>query len=347
MQGHTYIQQTKLTNVAGRIKYISSHAKQENLYAVYETTDRSYWRELAAENRAEFNRFGSSGKCIEARELIIALPPSMYEYNHNELLRYLVDNFKEQYGAECIAALHHNKRKTNLHIHLIYSEREKLKEPIIKTATRNIFIDENGKRRRTKKEIVNDDGSLRQGCRIIPKGEIYEQHLFDKKRDIFKDKRFLNDVKEFYTEIINNRVMNDEDKLKVFPTNSPYIATSKIGKNNPHAIEIQSTNRIKDNWNRHIDYALRMGIPRERLIDLKKQEIVTPIGDAIKAGADRHSVIHIFIERATRTLNTMIKTLFKMSPERTESALKEHFKEFVEFCRAPLIKSQKEERDAR
>ena len=51
MKGHTFIQQTKLTNVSGRIKYISSQAKQENLYAVYETTDRSFWRELAEENR--------------------------------------------------------------------------------------------------------------------------------------------------------------------------------------------------------------------------------------------------------------------------------------------------------
>ena len=28
----------------GRINYISSHARQENLYAVYETTDKKFWR---------------------------------------------------------------------------------------------------------------------------------------------------------------------------------------------------------------------------------------------------------------------------------------------------------------
>ena len=347
MQGHTFIQQSKLTSVSGRIKYISSHAKQENLYAVYETTDRSFWRDLAAENQAEFNRLGNSGKCIEARELIIALPPSMYKCNHNELLRYCVDKFKEQYGVECIAALHHNNSKTNLHIHLIYSEREKLKEPIIKIATRNIFIDENGKRRRTKKEIVNDDGSLRHGCRIIPKGEIYEKHLFDKKLEIFKDKRFLNNVKEFYTDIINDHVINDAEKLKVFPSNSPYIATRKIGKNNPHASDIQRTNKIKDDWNRHVDNALRAGVPKKALIDLKKQEIVAPIREAINAGADRHNVIRLFIERATRTLNAMIRKMYKMSPEVMESIFKEHFKEFVDYCRAPLIKRQREEREAR
>ena len=59
---------TKLSNVKGRITYISSHAKQENLYAVYETTERKFWRELAKCNQEEFTKSGTTGKCIEARE---------------------------------------------------------------------------------------------------------------------------------------------------------------------------------------------------------------------------------------------------------------------------------------
>ena len=49
---------SKLSNVRGRITYISSHAKQENLYAVYETTDRHYWTELAKCNQQEFLKNG-------------------------------------------------------------------------------------------------------------------------------------------------------------------------------------------------------------------------------------------------------------------------------------------------
>ena len=45
---------SKLHNVRGRITYISSHAKQENLFAVYDTTDRHYWTELASFNQQEF-----------------------------------------------------------------------------------------------------------------------------------------------------------------------------------------------------------------------------------------------------------------------------------------------------
>ena len=46
---------------------------RKNLYAVYETTDRNYWTELARFNQQEFLKSGTEGKCIEARELIIAL----------------------------------------------------------------------------------------------------------------------------------------------------------------------------------------------------------------------------------------------------------------------------------
>ncbi len=76
IQRHSFIRMSKLPDVRGRITYISSHAKQENLYAVYETTDRHYWTELVKCNQQEFQRSGTEGKCIEAREFIIALPES-------------------------------------------------------------------------------------------------------------------------------------------------------------------------------------------------------------------------------------------------------------------------------
>lgn len=120
---NSFIQMSKLTNLKGRINYISSHARQENLYAVYETTDRKFWTELAKCNQEEFKRSGTEGKCIEARELIIALPERFVDYEPDKLLKLFTEYFKQKYDVECIAALHHNKRKTNYHIHLIFSER--------------------------------------------------------------------------------------------------------------------------------------------------------------------------------------------------------------------------------
>ena len=175
MRGFTFIRQTKLHDVCGRISYISSHEEQEHLYATYETNPAPFWDDLAHECQTEFKRSGAHGRCIEARELIIALPRSLQQFNPSELLKHFTEEFKREYGVECSSALHHNPRKTNYHIHLIYSERTLLDNPVKKTAGRNLFFNAAGKRVRTKKEILDEGGGLLPGCRIVPKGEVYEQ----------------------------------------------------------------------------------------------------------------------------------------------------------------------------
>lgn len=232
---------SKLPDVRGRITYISSHAKQENLYAVYETTDRRYWTELAGCNQQEFQKSGTEGKCIEAREFIIALPESCPDlYKPDKLLQLFTERFKEKYGVECVSALHHNKRKTNYHIHLIFSERELLPEPIEKTASRNMFYDEHGKHVRTKKEILDENGNVRKGCKIVKKGEVYERTLFTAKNKLFKQEGFVDEAKRFYTDLINLLVKDNEEKLHVFDSNGLFLATKKVGKNNPKAEQIHS-----------------------------------------------------------------------------------------------------------
>ena len=174
------------------------------LYAVYETTGRHYWTELTKCNQQEFEKSGTERKCIEARKFIIALPesfPNLYE--SDTLLQLFTDRFKEKYGVECISALHHNKRKTNYHIHLIFSERELLPEPIEKNATRNMFYDENGRHVRTKKEILDENGNVRKGCKILKKGGVYERNLFTAKNKLFKQENFVDEVKPFYIDLIN------------------------------------------------------------------------------------------------------------------------------------------------
>lgn len=160
MTRHSFIQMSKLSNVRGRISYITSHAKQENLYAVYRTAGagHSFWSNLARESQQEFKRSGTEGKCIEARELIIALPEAYTQYEPQQVLEDFTEEFRRRYDVECVSALHHNKRKTNYHIHLIFSERRLLAEPKVKIAARSVFFDETGKRVRTKKEITGEDG---------------------------------------------------------------------------------------------------------------------------------------------------------------------------------------------
>ena len=234
---------TKMSNVRGRITYISSHAKQEHLYAVYETTERSYWTELARCSQQEFKKSGVEGKCIEARELIIALPESLYEQGMPDiLLKSFTNKFKEKYGVECVAALHYNKRMTNFHIHLIFSERQLLEEPIVKTATRNLFTSKNTR---------------------------------------FKQEDFLNEVKLFYTRMINRWVTDEKDKLTVFDRNGPYLATKKVVKNNPKAEQIEQDNKLRMDWNREVDRAVISEVPIEDILQIKREHITEPVKDRL------------------------------------------------------------------
>ena len=307
MPRNSFVQMNKLTNVSGRITYISSKAKQENLYATYSTvSERSFWRELAKCNQESFRQSGTEGKCIEARELIIALPESFVYYEPEYLLRRFTDHFKQNYKVECISALHHNKRKTNYHIHLIFAERQLLDKPIEKIATRNMFYDEKGKHRRTKKEILDEAGNIRKKCKVIKKGEVYERNLFTKKNELFKADGFLDEVKRLYTDLINVCAIKEEDKLHVFDKNGMYLATKKIGKNNPKAAEIEADNMERVRWNQTVDRALISGVAEEDILGVKHEKISEEVKRSIELYGNNPSFLAGIIRLAIKTLELLI-----------------------------------------
>lgn len=317
---NSFIQMSKLTNLKGRINYISSHARQENLYAVYETTDRKFWKELAKCNQEEFKRSGTEGKCIEARELIIALPESFVDYEPYKLMKLFTEHFKQNYGVECIAALHLNKRKTNYHIHLIFSERKLLDEPVEKIATRNMFYDENGKHVRTKKEILDEARQLQSGCSIIQKGEVYERNIFTIKDSRFKSDSFLDEVKRSYTDLINIYVRDDKEKLKVFDKNGVYLPMKKVGKNNPKAEQIRTDNQYRAMWNQTVDRALVSGVAEDQILEVKQSEIGQKAKASIQKSGRNPALFKSLIMTAIYALELLISKVFKMALEKADKA---------------------------
>ena len=287
--------------------YITSPARQENLYAAYRTADNAFWNNLARESQQEFQRSGAKGKCIEARELIIALPEIYTQYEPQQVLEDFTEEFHRRYGVECVSALHHNKRKTNYHIHLIFSERKLLAEPDIKVATRSVFFDETGKRVRTKKEIADEDGKIRKGCTVIKKGEIYESHFFTVKDDKFKSEPFLREVKTVYTDLINRHVSDPEQHLKVFDKNSVYLPTKKIGKYNPKEEEIKADNAARQEWNRATDMALVSGISEARILEVKQTEIYDKVSSSIRKSGWLPNLFRSIVNKAKDFLQSLIR----------------------------------------
>ena len=190
-----------------------------------------------------------------------------------------------------------------------------MEQPEVKIATRNMFYDEQGKHRRTKKEVLDEQGNLRAGCSIIPKGEVYESHIFTKKDEWFKNKAFTKEVKELFTDTINRYVRSKEksEKLSVFQQGGN-LATKKIGKNNPKAEEIKADNAARQEWNRTVDVALVEGVPEEYILKIKQEKITDKTLQSIRTPVYLPDMFRQIIRGAKDFLQEVIFK-FKLPPK--------------------------------
>lgn len=340
MPRHSYCRQTKLSDISGRIDYITNPDRQEHFYAMYDTATPEFWKQLKEENHKEYDRYGCSGMVVEGREWIIALEESLTKEEPEIILKTFTNAFSEKYGVDCIAALHHNKSKSNYHIHLIYSERQRLAEPIEKIATRNMFFDEQGHRKRTKKEILNPDGSIRSGCTIISKGDIYEKAYLSGKNPMFKTKKYAHEVKILFTELNNHFIEDESRKLSVFQQGSVYLATKKIGKNNPKEAYIQADNKARKDWNLKADEALVCGVAEEDVMKVKRAYINEPVKQSILDNGKKPGVLQRIIRKAINMLSESIQSINRVK----EPAL---FVDLEEFKEMKTIKKELDQNQQR
>ena len=189
---------------------------------------------------------------------------------------------------------------------MIFAERKRLDQPTEKTATRNMFYDEQGRHVRTKKEILDGDGNIRNGCKVIKKGEIYERKIFTTKDKRFKQESFLDEAKVFYTDLINHMVVDDKERLSIFDKNGPYLATKKVGKNNPKAEEVKADNEIRMEWNRAVDRAIVSGLSESKILELKKTEITDRVKESVEQNGNKPELFRDTVRAAITLLERLI-----------------------------------------
>lgn len=227
-----YLDSRKLTNVKGRIKYITNKDKQENIVDYFNTADNEFWKMLAKENQERHRQVKAGGKCCEARELIIGIPQKA-----TITAEQICDTFKNKYGVECSCAIHQNNKKgiTNKHCHLIFSERKKLSVPEIveeKRAARTYYYDEKGNKCK-KAEAVK---TVKKGT-IIQKGST---RYFSDKNEHFKTQKFVYECKELFLK----NLLQIDWSLRAEKQNKE-LSEKHIGKNNPKAEYIKQNNKLK------------------------------------------------------------------------------------------------------
>ena len=244
-----------ISDVVGRIDYITNPDRQENLLAVGGECNRNFWQRLAEDCQQAWRESGGKRDkevikhkkdgtkkteikekhACEAREIQLMLPGkvlTMTAEEQKKLLQNLADFLIRKYGMTCALGLHLSRTDQNVHVHILFSERLRLVEPERRIAKRNTFLDEKGIRRRTKKEILNADGQVREGCRIVHKGEIIATRYFGEKNPLFADRDWCNACKEDLAQWINETLEPDKKRI-VFDQTGPFLAQEHVGKGRP------------------------------------------------------------------------------------------------------------------
>lgn len=295
-----YLSSRKLGNVKGRIKYMTDEKKQENIVDYYNTTNNDFWSMLAKESRERHKETKAGGKCCEARELIIGIPPIS-----NISAKDICNTFKNRYGVECACAIHYNKRDKieNKHCHLIFSEREKLKEPKIeeeKRAIRTYYYDEKGKKCR-KAEAV----------KTIKKGTLLQKsttRYFSDKNEHFKSQKFIYECKE----MILKELLKIDWSLRAEKQNKE-LSEKHIGKNNPRKEYIRQNNKLKQEL-KNICNASDFIINKEKGTSLKD----------FKKGYDINNFSAMNYEENRYKVNYFIKEVQSIYKDRVRNEVKEY-----------------------
>ena len=185
----SFARATKLTNITGRADYISNPDRQEKILAKSASIDLEPYQQF---ERAKQKTLAAGSKNIEGREIILALPNEWSKLRQKELARRADHLARTIVGDDRDVqwAVHWNKAHTNLHLHVIFSERQREKEP--GRWDRDIYLTAEGKVARTKADRARlPDGSIAPP--VHRKGELKDG--FTAKDPRFKQKGWLHDLK--------------------------------------------------------------------------------------------------------------------------------------------------------
>lgn len=304
----SYVSNRNLTNVIGRLDYISNEERQENIVEFYNSQDLDFWKNLAKENREQFkitSHAKRNRKPVEAREFIVALPQNI---DTNGLAKFICDDFYKKYGVYCACSIHkkalrdengniikdeNGKTIYNLHFHLIYAERELLPEPKIvetRVTPRTYYYDAQGKKCK-KADAV----------KIVPKGTVLQKgytRYFDNKKDFFS----MPFVKEYKNHIENELSLPKFDIERHFPTRH-------IGKNNPKSELFSEYNELISELNDYFDlveveYNLDGMTPKQKFCELiGSSKLYMPQIDEIRGFMNKFMELYPLTEKVSQNLN--------------------------------------------
>lgn len=342
MERNIVAKMQRLSNLCGRIDYLSNPKRQEHLFCSFDTAANieNFWKLYSQNSRNQFRKFGNnneSNKCLEAREVILPLPKEFQQKELNEkakelsasLLQKTIENFQRRFPEieHCYGAVHYNKTQTNYHMHIIFTERKLICTPTYKIAKRPMYFSPKGMQCRYKNDGIDkngkehigwadNNGQLKNGYKRVETGEIYDMtDAWTAKDKYFKTESFVRDVKDWYAAYLCSISPQKEKYVRYSSRDSPYLKLEAFKKGTPEKIKnsIEIRNSVRRDYNTHVDTALDLGIDRQALIVIK-QDTNSDIYEASKKTTyntydDRLERFLQILKRASERIKALIKTI--------------------------------------
>ena len=111
--------------------------------------------------------------------------------------------------------------------------------------------------------------------------------------------------------MINNWVTDEKDRLTVFDCNGPYLATKKIGRNNPKAEQIEQDNKLRIDWNREVDTAIISDVPMDDILQIKREYITEPVKRAIELYGNKSQRLAMILNMSITVLVLLISKMLE------------------------------------
>jgi len=311
-QINIYIKATPLSDVNGRVGYVSSPERQEFLEAVHNTTDSEFWKGLA-HHCQEQAKYSKSKKPCEAREFMCSLDNSLSEYDAAQLAEKISDTVKAMTNTENLVALHWNKKGNNYHCHIIVAENQEVN--VVKEGavlTKDTYYGADGKRSIKSKCIDPETKELLPGCRLLKKGERKIDFVrFGPKIDL-SSRDFSKRLKSEMV-ILQNELLGKE-KYKIFENDGIHIAQQHVGKGMPADLKeaIEAKNALIKEYNMAVDKYQELAAAVSESEALRAQEELKEVRSEIKTHAmtDRWlEVIQLYIRKFREKIATLQKQI--------------------------------------
>lgn len=239
--------------------YLTNPDRQEKIIFSGGNADMAFWKELA---KYEKSHQKSQAKNNEAREIEIPLPNDLIQ-DQARCKKVVEDIIRETIGTDTphTYVLHQKakgKIQDNLHVHIVYSERQRNKELKPKTYKRDIWYDFQAKKMSKKGvgEIIHHKGDI---MKDNEGNTLYDSDPFTIKNDYYATKQCTYNFKQKTTNILNSYGYD----FKIYSKDSPYLKQKKLYK----GYSEEKRNEIIDFNNNVKDYNKKT----EELLNIKPE----------------------------------------------------------------------------